>query len=150
MNQVEINGIPLKENESCKGIVPEVAKLADAKLSHQILMLHTDFPLWNYCCIQFKYCKDEFCDNTFNLKGQTVKDLGLDPPEKDGQVTMGYIFINESLTQETKSLLFETRKKCKLLNIPKVWTSKGIIKVKGEHHTRPVIIASMNDVNKLN
>ena len=74
--------------------------------------------------------RDEFYNNRFNPKSKTVKDFGLGPPEKDGQVTLGYIFINEGLTQEKNSLLFETRKKCKLLNIPKVWTSTGIIKVK--------------------
>ena len=56
----------------------------------------------------------------------------------------------KALLKRTKSLDFETRKKCKLLNMPKVCTSKGIIKNKGEHHTKPVITASMDYVSKLN
>ena len=151
LNQVEINGIPLKENESCKGIVLEVAKLANAKIIPPDVDVAHRLPAGGIIvAFNSRTARDEFYNNRFNLKGKTVKDLGLDPPVKDGQVTMGYIFINEGLTQETKSLLFETRKKCKLLNIPKVWTSKGIIKVKGEHHTKPIIIASMDDVSKLN
>ena len=49
---------------------------------------------------------DEFDNNGLYLEGKNVKDLGLDPPEKDEQVTMGYIIINEGLTQENKVIRF--------------------------------------------
>ena len=131
LNQTEINGIPLKEHGSCKDIVLEIAKLADAKIIRSDIDAAHGLPAGGIIVVfNSRTARNEFYSNRFNLKGKTVKDLGLDPPEKDGQVTMGYIFINEGLTQEAKSLLFETRKKFKLLNIPKVWTSKGINKVK--------------------
>ena len=45
LNQVKINGIPLKEHESCKGTVLEIANWLMQILCRQILMLHRDFPL---------------------------------------------------------------------------------------------------------
>ena len=152
LNQVEISGVPLQDDEDCKKIVAEIAKLANAKVECTDIDVAHRLP-GGGIIVQFasRTARDILFNSKSNLKGKTVKDLGLSPPKtKEGVETKGLIFINKGLTQETKSLLFETRKKCKTLNINRIWTNKGIIKVKGEHHPKPIRINCMDDVRKLN
>ena len=151
LDQVKINGIPMTDNESCKEITVKIANLCKAKISISDIDVAHRLP-GGGIIVKFKSrnARDELYYAKKQSKGMTVKDLGLSPPlNKGGKPLQGYIFINEGLTQENKSWLFETRKKCRELNIKHVWTNKGKIRVKGEHHDKPILIKSMDDVNAL-
>ena len=123
LNQVEISGVPLQDDEDCKkNCCRNVAKLANAKIESADIDVAHRLP-GGGIIVQFasRTARDILFNSKSNLKGKTVKDRGLSPPKtKEGVETKGLIFINEGLTQETKSLLFETRKKCKTLNINRI------------------------------
>ena len=56
------------------------------------------------------------------MKGKSVRDLGIDSDNT--------MYINESLSFDTKALLYDTRVKCKTLGYSKIISDNGIIKVK--------------------
>ena len=103
LNEVEINGIPLKEHKSCKGIVLEIAELVDAKTIPSDVDVAHRLPAGGIIvAFNSRTARDDFYNNKFYLKGKTVKDLGLDPPEKDGQVTMAiYLSTKASLNGQS-------------------------------------------------
>ena len=152
LEQIEISGIPFKDDESCEDLVIKIAHLAgvvvkpdDISITHRLR--------GGGIIVQFttRKMRDRVFNSKKNLKGKTVKDLGLDPPKNnEGKVTPGFIFVNEGLTPENKLLLHQTRKKCRELDITSVWTVKGIIKVKGEHHENIITINNYDDLQKLN
>ena len=132
LEQIEISGIPLKDNESCEDLVTKIAHLAGVVVTTE-----------KVCALVFNSKK--------NLKGKTVKDLDLDSPTNNkGKVTPCFIFINEGLTPENILLLHQTREKCMGLDTRRVWTVKGIIKVKGEHRENVITINNYDDLQKLN
>ena len=66
--------------------------------------------------------RDTLYNNKFNLKNKSAKDLGFN--------TENSIFTNESLSFDTRYLMFETKKKCRTLAYKKMVTENGVIKVK--------------------
>ena len=78
--------------------------------------------------------------NKINFKDFLVKDLRFENDETT-------IYINESLSFDTRKLLHEIRNKCKRLGFKKIITGSGIIKVKVEHQW--VKKLTKKDVNNL-
>ena len=146
LNKVEINGIPIREGESCRNIVMQVANLCNAKIKAEAIdVTHRLYGGGIIVAFKSGEARDNLYYARFGLKEKTMKDIGLTPPlNKDGNPMRGFIFITEGLTHETKSLAHETRQNCKELII-KVWTLKGKIKVKGDHHENPVVINCIED-----
>ena len=78
------------------------------------------------------------------MKEKSAKDLGFDSENS--------ILINESLSFDTRTLMFETRKKCKTLGYKKIVTDNGMIKVKtddGNGVSWWVKIKNRNDLDNL-
>ena len=76
--------------------------------------------------------RDDMWFNKRNLKGLTIRNLGLEPQnDAYGKALKGSIFLQEALTFYYKHLFFQTREKCREMNIPlkQVYTHKGTIKV---------------------
>ena len=120
---LEISGIPQESNENCVELVHNLCnitnnnvKISKIEVAHQvkngdIIVKFKDGP-----------SRDILYNNKFILKSKTAKDLGFDNDNS--------IFINESLSFDTRSLMFETRKKCRTLGYKKIVTDNGVIKVK--------------------
>ena len=153
LTKIEGRGVctPLKDNESCEDLVIKIAQLAGVVVKPEdISIVHC--LRGGGIIVQFttRKMRDLIFNSKKNLKGKMVKDLDLDPPtNNEGKATPGFILINEGLTPENKLLLHQTREKCRKLDIRGVWTVKGIIKVKGEHHEN-ITINNYDDLQKLN
>ena len=82
--------------------------------------------------------------NKYNLKEKSTKDLGLSSENS--------IFINESLSFDTKKILFDVRNKCRALGYSCIITDNGAIKVKtisSEGVLKWVKIITRKDLDKL-
>ena len=70
---------------------------------------------------------DELYAKQVNWKNKSIKDIGFHNEAS--------IYLNESLSFDTKGLFHEVRKKCKTLGYKKIITDNGIIKVKVDNGT---------------
>ena len=72
--------------------------------------------------------RDQLYGNRFNLKNKSIKDTGFHNETS--------IYLNESISFDTKGLLYKVRKKCKTLGYKKIITDNGIMKVKVDNDTK--------------
>ena len=79
--------------------------------------MFTDGPTW-----------DQLYANRVNLINKSIKDIGFHNETS--------IYLNESLSFDTKGLFYEVRKKCKTLGYKKIITDDGIIKFKVKNRTK--------------
>ena len=80
--------------------------------------------------------------NKYNLKEKSTKDLGFSSENS--------IFINESLSFDTKKFLFDVRNKCRTLGYSRIITDNGTIKVKTiSRVSKWVKIITRKDLDKL-
>ena len=125
----KISGTPHEQNEDSIDLAHQVCKLAAVdnkkkkiEIAHRIkngdiIVKFTDRPT----------C-DQLYANRVNLKNKSIKDIGF---HKDTS-----IYLNESLSFNTKGLLYEVTKKCRTLGYKKIITDNGIIKVKVDNDTK--------------
>ena len=84
--------------------------------------------------------RDKVYEGKRLLKGYTTQDLGFEEKR--------YIFINESLSFDTRLLMKETMEKCKELGLKRIFTKHGEIKVKkGDRYIK---IYKKEDIKKIN
>ena len=138
----EISGIPQKTDENCIDIVHKVYELASVdikkkkiEIAHRIkngdiIVKFTDRPT-----------PDQLYAKGANLKEKSIKDMGFQNETS--------IYLNESLSFDTKGLLYEVRKKCKTLGYKKIITDNGIIMVKFNNNTKWEKISNYGDLNCL-
>ena len=139
---LEISGIPQKTDENCIDIVHKVYELASVdikkkkiEIAHRIkngdiIVKFTDRPT-----------RDQLYAKGANLKEKSIKDMGFQNETS--------IYLNESLSFDTKGLLYEVRKKCKTLGYKKIITDNGIIMVKFNNNTKWEKISNYGDFNCL-
>ena len=85
--------------------------------------------------------RDQLYANRVNLKNKSSKDIGFQNETS--------IQLNESLSFDTKGLLYEVRKKCKALAYKKIIMDNGIIKVKVDNNTKWKKIENYGDLEAL-
>ena len=86
--------------------------------------------------------RDALFVNKYNLKEKSTKDLGFSSENS--------IFINESLSFDTKKFLFDVRNKCRTLGYSRIITDNGTIKVKTiSRVSKWVKIITRKDLDKL-
>ena len=139
---LEISGIPQKTDENCINLVHKVCELASVdikkkkiEIAHHIkngdiIVKFTDRPT-----------HDQLYAKRANSKEKSIKDMGFQNETS--------IYLNKSLSFDTKGLLHEVRKKCKTLGYKKIITDNGIIKVKVNNNTKWEKISNYGDLNCL-
>ena len=143
---IEISGISYEQNEDCIDLAHQVCKLATVdikkkkiEIAHRIkngdiIVKFTDRPT-----------RDQLYANRVNknkkTKNKSIKDTGFHKETS--------IYLNESLSFDTKGLLYEVRKKCKTLGYKKIITDNGIIKVKVDNDTKWKKIGNYGDLEAL-
>ena len=85
--------------------------------------------------------RDQLYANLVNLRNKSIKDVGFHNETS--------IYLNESLSFDTKGLLYKIRKKCKTLGYKKIITDNGIIKVKVYNYTKWKKIGNYEDLEAL-
>ena len=115
--------IPVAQDENCIDIVYKLCQITSTdikkskiEVSHRtkngdIIVKFKDRP-----------SRDALFANKYNLKEKSTKDLGFSSENS--------IFINESLSFDTKKFLFDVRNKCRTLGYSRIITDNGTIKVK--------------------
>lgn len=142
---LEISGIPQNSNENCVMLVHKLCDITDSNI--KVTKIEVAHRIKNGdIIVKFKDrpSRDTLYNNKYNLKNKSAKDLGFD--------TENSIFVNESLSFDTRYLMFETRKKCKTLGYKKIITDNGVIKVKvddGNGVTWWRKIKSLKDLDEL-
>ena len=138
---IEISGIPHEQNEHFIELAHQVCKLAAVdiekkkiKIAHRIkngdiIVKFTDRPT-----------RDQLYANRVNLKNKSIKDIGF--------YNETSIYLYESLSFDTKGFL-HIRKKCKTLGYKKIFTDKGINKVKVDNDTKWKKIGNYEDLEAL-
>ena len=140
---LEISGIPVAQDENCTDIVYKLCQITSTdikkskiEVSHRtkngdIIVKFKDRP-----------SRDALFANKYNLKEKSTKDLGFSSENS--------IFINESLSFDTKKFLFDVRNKCRTLGYSRIITDNGTIKVKTiSRVSKWVKIITRKDLDKL-
>ena len=139
---IEISCIPHEQNEDCIDFAHQVCKLVvvditkkKIEIAHkikngEIIVKFTDRPP-----------RDQLYANLVNLKNKSIKDFGFHNETS--------IYLIESLSFDTKGLLYVVRKKCKNLSYKKTITDNGIIKVKVVNDTKWKNIGNYGDLEAL-
>ena len=120
---LEISGVPQLQNENCTNIAYDLCKLTDCNMEMDKIEVAHRIKNGDII-VKFKDrpSRDTLFIKKSILKEKSARDLGFNSDNS--------IFINESLSFDTRTLLFETRKKCRALGYKKIVTDKGTIKVK--------------------
>ena len=139
---IKISGIPHEQNEDCIELAHQVCKLAAVDIKKEKIEIAHRIKNGD---IIVKFTDRPTCDqlyaNRVNLKNKSIKDIGFHKETS--------IYLNESLSFDTKGLLYEVRKKCKTLGYKKIITDNGIIKVKVDNDTKWKKIGNYGDLEAL-
>ena len=142
---LEISGIPVAQDENCSDIVYKLCQITSTDIKKsKIEVSHRTKN--GHIIVKFKDrpSRDALFANKYNLKEKSTKDLGFSSENS--------IFINESLSFNTKKFLFDIRNKCRTLGYSCIITDNGIIKVKtmsSEGVSKLVKIITRKDLEKL-
>ena len=120
---LEISGILLAQVENCTEIVYNLCQITSTDVKKcRIEVSHR--PKNGDIVVKFKDrpSRDDLFANKYNVKEKTTKDLGF--------INDNSIFINESLSFNTKKFLSDVRNKCRTLGYSRIITENGTIKVK--------------------
>ena len=120
---LEISGILVVQDENYTNIVYNLCQITSTDTKKfKIKVLHRT----KNDDIIIKFKDRPSCDalfpNKYNLKEKSTKDLGFSNENS--------IFINDSLSFDTKKFLFDVRNKCRTLGYSQIFTDNGTIKVK--------------------
>ena len=142
---LEISGILVAQDKNCSNIVYKLCQITSTDIKKsKIEVLHRTKN--GDIIVKFKDrpSRDALFANKYNLKEKSTKDLGFSSENS--------IFINESLSFDTKKFLFDVRNKCRTLGYSRIITDNGTIKVKtisSEGVSKWVKIITRKDLDKL-
>ena len=110
---IEISGIAQEANESCIDLAYKVCELVNVNIKKSKIEITHRIKNGDII-IKFKDrpSRDYLYANRTNLKDKSVKDIGFQNETS--------IYLNESLSFDTKGLLYEVRRKCKALGYKKI------------------------------
>ena len=151
---LEIVGVPFKEEENTNQIVVEVAKLLHVPLSSEQIStshrLQTRSKLNNRktdasppIIVRFlsRDVRNQFFANRKFARSANLKDFFVKGTEK--------LFVNENLTQSRKKLFWQVKQKAKANNYKYYWTVNGNIYVRNSSESDPLLIKNVNDLSKI-
>ena len=139
---IEISSIPQEANENCIDLAYKVCELVNVNIKKSKIEIAHRIKNGDII-VKFKDrpSRDYLYANRTNLKGKSVKDIGFQNETS--------IYLNESLSFDTKGLLYEVRRKCKALGYKKIITDNGVIKVKVDNDTKWVKVSNYGDLESL-
>ena len=139
---IEMSGIPHEQNEDCIDLAHQVCKLTAVDIKKKTIKIAYRMKNRN---IIVKFADlpthDQLHPNQVNLENKSIKDIGFRKKTS--------IYLNESLSFDTKELLYEVRKKCETLGYTKIITNNGIINVKVDIDTKWKKIGNYGDLEAL-
>ena len=121
---LEISGIPVAQDENCSDTVYKLCQITSTDIKKSKIEVSHRTKNGDII-VKFKdrLSRDALFVNKYSLKEKSTKDLGFSSENS--------IFINESLSFDTKKFLFDVRNKCRTLGYSYIITDNGTIKVKG-------------------
>ena len=153
---VEITGIPVLPDENCKSIVFKIGKLMgvdDIKyksidVSHRLMSDSAEkIPPINARFIS-RTERDAYYSKRSGLKLADITNIGF----KKTNVTAksnNKIYINESLSIDTKIMFKDCRAVCARLGYRHCFTSGGVIYIKRDQTSQRIRINTTDDFNKI-
>ena len=119
---LEISVIPVAQDENCTNIAYKLCQITSTDKKSKIEVSHRTKN--GDIIVKFKDrpSRDALFANKYNLKEKSTKDLRFSNENS--------VFINESLSFNTKKLLFDIRNKYRTLGYSGIITDNGTIKVK--------------------
>ena len=102
---IEMSGIPHEQNEDCIDLAHQVCKLTAVDIKKKTIKIAHRMKNGNII-VKFadRPTRDQLHANQVNLENKSIKDIGFRKKTS--------IYLNESLSFDTKGLLYEVRKKC--------------------------------------
>lgn len=149
LNNVEIKGVPLKNNENLFEIVDKVANFIGYPLSKSYINYISRIPIYKSkektILLSFvnRYVKEEFISAARGKKQISTSDIGY---YSDIQ---NKIFVNDHLSPFNKKLLTRVKSLCKESSFKYSWVRYAKIHVRKNDTSPVVIINSVNDLNKI-
>ena len=142
---LEISGILVAQDENCSDIMYKLCQITSTNIKKsKIEVSHRTENGDIIAKFKDRPSHDALFANKYNLKEKSTKDLGFSSENS--------IFINESLSFDTKKFLFDVRNKCRTLGYSRIITDNGTIKVKTisiEGVSKWVKIITRKDMDKL-
>ena len=148
---VEIQGVPVTENEDLEKIVTNVLKIVDPRLERKELvsfrrmkptgMAEDRKKAFNPILVKFRSFeqkvkimkeKKKLANANFNSIGQNVE----------------RVFINENLTPFSRDLLYHTRRFQKANGWKFSWSSGGVVLMREQENSKAVVIRCLKDLEK--
>ena len=142
---LEVTGIPHEDGENCIDIIYKICELTPTNIKKS--KIEISHRMKNGAIIvKFKDrpARDLLYSNKLKLKEKSIKDLGYRNETS--------IYINESLSFDTKKCLFDVRNKSRTLGYNTVITDNRLIKLKTINENgdyKWVKIANRNDLYRL-
>ena len=142
---LEVTGTPYKDGENCIDIIYKLCELTSTNIKKSKIEIAHRMKS-GAIIVKFKDrpARDLLYSNKLKLKEKSRKDLGYRNETS--------IYINESLSFDTKKFLLDVRNKSRTLGYNTVIIDKGLIKVKTINENRDnkwVKIANRNNLDKL-
>ena len=109
---IEMSGIPHEKNEDCIDLAHQVCKLTAVDIKKKTIKIAHKMKNGNII-VKFadRPTRDQLHANQVNLENKSIKDIGFHKKTS--------IYLNESLSFDTKGLLMKSGKNAKPLAIPK-------------------------------
>lgn len=147
-NNVELKGIPTKNNENLFTIVEAVCKKVNYLFPKSQINYIYRIPIYGSkekaIVVSFlnRYVKEEFMAAARASKDLTAADVGF----KDAT---NRVYVNDHLNADVKALLSKTKSLATEKNYSYVWVKYGKIHIRKNDTSRVLIIARQNDLNKM-
>lgn len=148
INNVEIKGVPLKNNEDLFMILDRISKAVDYQIHKTNVNYISRVPMKNskekLIIVSFinRYIKEDFLASARSKKKLSASEIGFGDCSQN-------VFLNDHLTPEYKQLLTSTKSSLKLKGYKYIWVKYGKIHVRKNDNSKIYIINSQTDLNKL-
>ena len=150
---LEIAGVPVKDNENTNDIVIEIAKLANVEITKdQIPTSHRlaakpkrnaiDQAARSPPPIIVRFISRDIRNRLYTNR-QNLRNANSKHSATDG---MNHFYINENLTRYRKKLFWNVKTRAKSHQFKYYWTSNGNIFVKKSDESQPLLIKSDEDL----
>ena len=146
-NNLEIHGVPCKENENINDVALKILKAVDTSIkTEDIQTVYRRKDSYNKPGIIITKMKTrekriDIFRRKKNLAGFNFSNIGLDTAK---------VYINENLCASTKSLFYKANQLKKSNNWKSIWTYNGNIKLIKNDQSQIITISNENDLSQIN
>ncbi|KAJ8937221.1 hypothetical protein NQ318_005925 [Aromia moschata] len=156
LNNIEIQGVPVKNNENVLNIVENITKFLNVKIdptqveyAHRVQSQKRDNTN-NVKNIIVRFTSRKLKDEVLSAVKTKRQAIGLTSPGLKIEGVSQRLFLNEHLTSENKLLFKEARDAAKTKKYKYVWVKNCNIYVRKTDDSRVKSIRSLDDVNSIN